>query len=62
MLAAHLYEEPEPLSARRPGVPADLEAVVFRCLAKAPERRFPDVDTLDRALAATGKGFPVECD
>jgi serine/threonine-protein kinase len=54
MLAAHLYEEPERLSARRPGIPADLEAVVLRCLAKATEGRFPDVDSLDRALAACG--------
>jgi serine/threonine-protein kinase len=47
MLAAHLYEQPEPL----PGVPADLEAVVLRCLAKAPADRFPDMETLDAALA-----------
>jgi serine/threonine-protein kinase len=61
VLAAHLYEEPERLSARRPGVPADLEAVVLRCLAKAPEGRFPDVDSLDRALAACGNGIGDAC-
>jgi serine/threonine-protein kinase len=47
MLAAHLYETPE-LPA---GVPADLAAVVMRCLAKAPADRFPDVASLDAALA-----------
>jgi serine/threonine-protein kinase len=52
MLAAHLYEEPEPLSARRTDVPRDLEAVVLRCLAKNPEARFPDAESLDAALAA----------
>jgi serine/threonine-protein kinase len=61
-LAAHLYEKPEPPSARRPDVPADLEAVVLRCLAKEPEGRFPDVKSLDRALAASLMGIEVERD
>src|SRR5262245_37832727 len=51
VLAAHLYEPPAPLTGHRPGVPADLEAVVLRCLAKAPAERFPDVAGLDAALA-----------
>src|SRR5262249_42782824 len=58
VLAAHLYEEPMKLSRRRPEVPADLEAVVHRCLAKGREERFRDVESLDAALAAccsTGK-------
>jgi hypothetical protein len=50
-LAAHLYEEPEPVSARRPGVPADLEAAVLRCLAKNPADRFEDVERLESAAA-----------
>ncbi|MGO9469270.1 MAG: serine/threonine-protein kinase [Isosphaeraceae bacterium] len=32
-------------------VPADLEAVVLRCLAKSPADRFQDVDSLEQALA-----------
>jgi eukaryotic-like serine/threonine-protein kinase len=52
MIAAHLYEEPERLSAHRPDLPGDLEVVALRCLAKKPEGRFPDVESLDRALAA----------
>ena len=51
-LAAHLYERPEPVSKHRPGVPADLEAVVLRCLAKDPVDRFPDAGALEAALAA----------
>jgi eukaryotic-like serine/threonine-protein kinase len=62
MLAAHLYEEPERLSARRPGVPADLEAVVLRCLAKDPQGRFSDVESLDGALAACVPSTGGECD
>ena len=35
----------------RPGVPADLQGVVLRCLEKDRERRFADVRSLDEALA-----------
>jgi eukaryotic-like serine/threonine-protein kinase len=35
-----------------PGVPADLEQVVLRCLAKKPSDRFPSVKALGDALAA----------
>jgi eukaryotic-like serine/threonine-protein kinase len=62
MLAAHLYEEAEPLSRRRPGVPADLEAVVSRCLAKKAEARWPDAESLDAALGACRTEFQVEGD
>jgi len=62
MLAAHLYETPEtpePPSTHRPGIPADLEAVVLRCLAKKPEERFADVTRLDAALAACSSVWGV---
>ena len=36
----------------RPGVPADLEQVVLRCLAKRPADRYPDTPSLAAALAA----------
>jgi serine/threonine-protein kinase len=52
MLAAHLYEPPPPLTSRCPGVPAELEAVVIKCLAKAPGDRYADVRSLDTALRA----------
>jgi serine/threonine-protein kinase len=40
-----------PLSELQDGIPADLEAVVLRCLEKAPSRRFQDAASLAEALA-----------
>ena len=54
VIAAHLYEKPEPPSRHRPDVPADLEAVVLRCLAKDPDARYPDAKSLNAALASCG--------
>jgi serine/threonine-protein kinase len=56
VLAAHLYEAPAPLTKYRTDVPAELEAVVMRCLAKTPAERFPDASGLERALAGCLNG------
>ncbi len=48
-LTAHITDPPPPLPD---GVPADLAAVVLRCLAKEPAERFASVQELDAALAA----------
>jgi serine/threonine protein kinase len=52
VLAAHLHETPQAPSSLRADLPADLEAVVLRCLEKDPDKRFPDVESLERALGA----------
>jgi serine/threonine-protein kinase len=52
MLMAHAYEPVVPLAHVRPDVPEDLQAVVLRCLEKAPSRRFPDARSLEQALAS----------
>jgi serine/threonine-protein kinase len=49
-LAAHLGEPVVPLSHLQPGTPADLQAVVLRCLEKRPARRFADIGALEQAL------------
>jgi serine/threonine-protein kinase len=49
---AHLCDAPAPLDQLRADVPADLQAVVLRCLEKDPDRRFADARSLDKALAA----------
>jgi serine/threonine-protein kinase len=54
VIVAHLHEPVRPLTEWRAEVPADLQAVVLRCLEKDPGRRFADVGGLDEALAACG--------
>ncbi|MBX3212610.1 MAG: protein kinase [Labilithrix sp.] len=43
-------DPPTPLRARRPQAPAELEAVILRCLHKDPAGRFQDVAALADAL------------
>jgi hypothetical protein len=40
VLTAHMSEPPPPLSARRHGLPAELDAVLGRALAKSPSDRY----------------------
>ncbi len=50
-MAAHVAEQVVAPSLLRPEIPDDLEGVILRCLAKAPQRRFPDVAAMEQALA-----------
>ncbi len=52
IMIAHARDPVVPPSQIRPEVPADLEQVVLRCLAKSPAERFGDVRALGKALAA----------
>jgi WD40 repeat protein len=52
VLFAHLQEEPPAPSAQRPGLPAALDAVIARALAKEPEERHPSCRELARATLA----------
>ena len=49
--AHHLHTPPQPPSRRSPAVPADLDDVILKCLAKSPEERFIDAGALRDALA-----------
>jgi serine/threonine-protein kinase len=40
MIYAHLSEAPPSVTSRRPGLPAELDAVVAKALAKNPEQRY----------------------
>ena len=50
VMIAHVRDEVVPPSKHQTDVPADLEWVILRCLAKRPEDRFQDVDSLEQAL------------
>ena len=49
-IIAHARDPVVPASQIRDEVPADLDAVVLRCLAKDPMERFPDAESLEIAL------------
>jgi serine/threonine-protein kinase len=47
-----LAHEPTPLRELRPEVPADLQAVIDRCLRRNPAERFGNIQLVDQALGA----------
>lgn len=51
VMLAHAKDPVVPPSQVVPSIPADLEAVVMRCLAKKAADRYPDVRSLGEALA-----------
>src|SRR5262249_44550903 len=53
-------EAPRPPRERNPEVPADLEAILQRCLAKKPEARYPHAQALAEDLERLLAGRPVE--
>ncbi len=59
-MMAQVSDVPPALGERAPaGLPAGLEAVVHRCLAKDPEQRFHSMDELLAALKASADGSTV---
>ncbi|MEA2631211.1 MAG: eukaryotic-like serine/threonine-protein kinase, partial [Chloroflexota bacterium] len=54
LLIAHARDPVVPPSLVRDGIPADLERVVLRCLAKGAADRYADSGALERALGECG--------
>jgi serine/threonine protein kinase len=50
ILYQHIYEPPLPLREVMPTIPAAIEQVVMRTLAKEPSERFPQIQDFARAL------------
>ena len=51
ILRAHRNDTPPPFSKFVAGVPADLEAVVRKCMEKRPEDRYDNIASLKKALS-----------
>src|SRR5262249_36677304 len=58
MLHAHAYEQLAPSPEFQETVSADLQRVIRRCRKKAPDRRYQDAGTLEKALAACESTSP----
>ena len=56
-IIAHARDPVVPVAQIREDVPADLDAVVLRCLAKDPMERFPDAESLEIALGRCACAF-----
>ncbi len=56
VLAAHIVDEPTPISARRPDLPAALTDLIMRCLAKEPDDRPGSAEEVVQALSAATVG------
>ena len=52
LLAAHVTQAPEPVTAHRSTVPAAMNDLVMRCLAKLPADRYQTADELKQQLVA----------
>jgi serine/threonine-protein kinase len=55
----HISAVPDPPSAHRPEVPADLDMVVLRALAKDPRERFQNAEEMDAELGRVSAGLGV---
>jgi serine/threonine-protein kinase len=62
VLSMHANETPEPLSARKPDVSPELEAIVHKCLQKDPEARYGTMAELAADLARLASGMPVRAE
>jgi len=54
IMMSHVRDEPRRPSHVHPGVPAALDEIVMRCLAKEPVSRYPDAAALEQDLARCG--------
>src|SRR5262249_32182992 len=58
VLYAHLHEQPPMISSRRAGLPAALDQVFDRVLAKSPSDRYPSCEDFTMALRRAAGSEP----
>lgn len=59
LLVSVIHRQPMPPSAQRAGIPAELDAIVLRCLAKDPADRYASADDLADDLDRWRRGEPL---
>src|SRR6185437_16239289 len=59
LLIAHMTEQPDPLTIRRPDAPARLALLVMRCLEKDPAERWQTVESFVPLLDELASGTPA---
>ncbi len=57
IMVSHTSEPPRPLRELRPDCPADVAEAVERMLAKAPDARWPDLDSAVSAMGGAPLGY-----
>src|SRR2546421_3488715 len=57
MMYQHCRDPPAPPSTYNPGIPATIDAVLLRALAKKPEERFPSVPAFARAFEGAAQSI-----
>jgi serine/threonine-protein kinase len=60
VIAMHLNEPPRPPSQLNPAIPAQVEAIILKALAKKPDERFATMEEMQAALASAATQAPVE--
>ena len=56
IMLAHMSAEPRPVRELVPSLPAELDAVIARAMAKNPDERYPSAGDLGRAVLAAAEG------
>jgi serine/threonine-protein kinase len=56
ILTQHIYKQPASLRSIAPQVPAELEAIILKCLSKRPEQRYQSMEEFAEDLKRFGAG------
>ncbi|MGH3710633.1 MAG: protein kinase domain-containing protein [Pseudonocardiaceae bacterium] len=62
LMWAHVHEEPPPVTTRRPELPAELDRIVAKAMAKQPAERYPTGRELALALRGLSAGPMIRDD